>query len=198
MLNCRPLIYLGIIIFTASCAASTSNLSSTSISPDLPRKHVLDAVPQYYGVIGSACGPTSMRMVLEYYGIKISRKKIGEDVSSFGGGGTLPIDLINYAQALGFKVEDKEKGTINDIAVNIVKGRPVLVRQWLNMDSKARREASHIRVVIGYDADKQQIYLRDPYKKAPSEISFQEFNELWELDGRMGPISKNYMMVIYK
>ena len=200
MFNYRLAISLGIIIFAASCAASTSNLSSTAISPDLPRKQVLDAVPQYYGgkLTFESCVPSSLQMVVAYYGVKTTNQEIVDGLHT-SSRGTSMISLMEYAKYLGFKVEDKEKGTINDLAVNIAKGRPVIVRQWLNMDSKLRQGASHARVVIGYDADKQKIYMRDPNKKGLSEVSFHEFLELWELHSMTwGPISKNYMMVIYK
>jgi ABC-type bacteriocin/lantibiotic exporter with double-glycine peptidase domain len=198
MFSYRLAISLGIIIFAASCAASTSNLSSTAISPDLPRKQVLDAVPQYYTGKGESCGITAMRMVYAYYGVEVPRKKLAEDTQTYGLAASL-ISMMDYSKSLGFKVEDKEKNTINDLARNIARGRPVIVYQWTNMEYKLRRGLTHVRVVIGYDADNQKIFMRDTYKGGLSEASFQEFNELWELDSMTwGPIKKNYMMVIYK
>ena len=138
-----------------------------------------------------------MRMVLAYYGVKLE-DEIRDAFRSSTGGTTL-IMMMEYPKALGFKVEEK-CGDIDDIARYIANGRRVIVRQWLNAKRKLDREDTHLRVVIGYDYDTQMIYMRDPNKKGPSRLTFQEFNNLWDVQPKHGSwgATKNWMLVIYK
>ena len=161
-----------------------------------PRKYVLNNVPQYYqGKV--ECGPVAMRMVLAYYGINLSKSEIKGSVGTTSVG-TRPTDMLIYVQSTGLKF-DERSGTIDDIAMHIAMGHPVLVHQWKTMEAKQFGQVSHFRVVIGYDYDTQTIYMRDPSRSGLSSISFQEFNTLWEVKtGRGGCSTKNWMMAIYK
>ena len=76
---------------------------------------------------------------------------------------------------------------------HISNGRPVLVDQWSSMETKiSKTRLTHYRVIIGYDMDKQMIYVRDPRKNRPGEYSFSMFNELWDV-----PKVKNWMLIVY-
>jgi len=195
MLKFRLVVFFWFLIFLSACASSTPNLAKPETPADLPRKLILDAVPQYYQK-GPNCGPISLQMVLAYYGVNLPKKQIEEDVRS--GRGTSPVSLMKYAQSQGFKVEDKYSGTINDLAGNLAKGRPVIVKQWMKTEAKLRQVSSHYRVVLGYDVDSQTIYMRDPNKSGLSRASFQEFNELWDMATLRGGSAKNWLLVIYK
>jgi len=185
-----------IFLLLAACAASTPSVTKPEAAAGLPRRCVLDAVPQYYQS-GPNCGPVSMHMVLAYYGVKLPREKIEKDIRTSTKGTSL-ISLLEYPRTLGFKTEDKEKATINEVVSNIAKGRPVIVRQWMKPESKLRQTDSHIRVVIGYDLDKQTIYMRDPNKSGLSTVSFQEFTNLWDFTATRVGGANNWMLVIYK
>jgi ABC-type bacteriocin/lantibiotic exporter with double-glycine peptidase domain len=193
------MISLAFIIFAASCATSTSTTPTPKIAADLPRKHMLDKVPKYYAMQGDSCGPASMRMVFAYYGVKIPRTKLARDLEDYSRSTGL-IQMMEYPKTLGFKVEEKT-GTISDIARNIAQGRPVIVAQWANQEYRLRRlpEGMHARVVIGYDADLEKVYMRDPFYPGITVASFKEFNELWDIDTfDFGSLSKNWMLVVYK
>jgi ABC-type bacteriocin/lantibiotic exporter with double-glycine peptidase domain len=187
---------LSIFLLLAACAAPAPSVPKPEAAADLPRRYVLDTVPQYYQS-GPNCGPVTMHMVLAYYGVQLSREKVEEDIRTSTKGTSL-ISLVEYPKSLGFKTEDKENGTINEVVGNIAKGRPVVVRQWMKPESKLRQSEGHFRVVIGYDLDQQTIYMRDPNKSGLSKASFQEFNNLWDFTATRVGGANNWMLVIYK
>jgi len=162
----------------------------------IPRRCVLDDVPQYYQS-SMECGPVALRMVLEYYDLELSTGAIKEEVWTDESVGTRPEDLAAYPKTLGLKAR-AVSGDIDALARSIADGCPVIVRQWKTVEAMEEGTVSHYRVVIGYDYDQQMIYMRDPSKSGLSMASFQTFNELWDVQKERGMSTRNWMLIIHE
>ncbi len=184
---------IGLLVF---CAGSTAGPANADAPAGLPRRCVLEDVPQYYQR-QMECGPVAMRMVLEYYGVELSTNAIKEEIYTDESVGTRPKDLVEYPKSLGLKVREVY-GNIDELARSIADGSPVIVRQWKTDEAKSEGTVSHYRVVIGYDYDQQMIYMRDPSKSGLSMASFQQFNELWDVQKERGLSTKNWMLIIHE
>ena len=69
------------------------------------------------------------------------------------------------------------------------------MRQWLNYDAK--HKITPHRVVIGYDNEKQKIYMRDSdiIMGGLERVSYKEFIQLWDLTDDPKFPQKNCMLV---
>jgi ABC-type bacteriocin/lantibiotic exporter with double-glycine peptidase domain len=178
------------------CGGAISSPARAEAPAGLPRRCVLDDVPQYYQN-RMECGPVALRMVLEYYDQELSTWAIKEEVWTDDSVGTRPEDLAAYPKTLGLKAR-AVSGDIDALARSIADGCPVIVRQWKTDQAKQEGTVSHYRVVIGYDYDQQMIYMRDPSKSGLSMASFQTFNELWDVQKERGLSTRNWMLIIHE
>jgi len=162
-----------------------------------PSRHTIIGVPQIHQG-RNECGPVSVAMVLNYWGVKKNKDKLKEPLRWDSEKGVHPINMIRFSYNAGYKYDSPEEGSIERIIEHIVQGRPVIVRQWLNYDAKNKADIGHYRVVIGYDHERQEIYMRDPAIRTGrfSSLSYKEFLELWDLSNHAKTSSKNWMLVL--
>ncbi len=184
---------IGLLVFFAGSISSPANADAPA---GLPRRFVIDNVPQYYQS-QMECGPVAMRMVLAYYGVELTTSAIKEEIFTDESVGTRPEDLAEYPKSLGFQAR-AVYGDIDELAKSIADGCPVIVRQWKTDEAMEEGTVSHYRVVIGYDYDQQMIYMRDPSKSGLSTASFQQFNELWDVQKERGRSTRNWMLIVHK
>ncbi len=187
------ILVIGLLVF---CAGSISSPAIADAPAGLPRRYVIDDVPQYYQS-QMECGPVAMRMVLAYYDVDLTTSAIKEEIFTDESVGTTPEDLVEYPKSLGFKAREVS-GNIDELARSIADDCPVIVRQWKTDEAKEEGTVSHYRVVIGYDYDQQMIYMRDPSKSGLSSASFQQFNELWDVQKERGRSTRNWMLIVHK
>lgn len=163
----------------------------------LPSRHIIDKVPQFHQG-RNECGPTSMAMVLNYYGINKKKDELKDDLKWHPEKGVPYQNMLRFPfEKYGFKIDFVKHGSIEKLMEYITQDRPVIVRQWLNYDSKAKDDMGHWRVVNGYDHEKGKIYMRDPAitMKGFSSLIYKEFLDLWDLSYHSNP-SKNLMLVL--
>lgn len=105
------------------------------------------------------CGPASLRMVMNFYGISATEKKLG-DLS-----GTPPFEapasttiegMIKAAKHFDFNVFYKENGSIEDLKYFISNNIPVIVRWFSGW-------WGHYSVVV--DVDDKNVVMVDPETK---------------------------------
>ncbi len=118
----------------------------------------------------SSCGPVSLKMVLEFYGIKESEKKLVKICGSTARRGTGAEGFRKAARYFGFKIFIKEFTDFSDIIFYLKKKIPVIV-DWFSTDE------GHYSVAVGLD--QKYIYLADPefgkIKKMPKDV----FRRVW-------------------
>jgi ABC-type bacteriocin/lantibiotic exporter with double-glycine peptidase domain len=168
----------------------------------IPRSHLLNVPHIKQGK--SECGPASLTMVLEYHGIRTERAAMARALHFNPHRGVTPRQLRSYPARVGCQVKTYSwwNGTLNRVMVEVARGRPIIVRQWYNERYQARKWTAHYRVVVGYDLDKQEIYMQDPNRPPDTRgynlaLKFTTFLDRWDLMTHPDP-SFNWMLVIYK
>ncbi len=126
------------------------------------------------------CGPASLKIVLHYYGKKVSEKQIAKMAGSTVKKGTPPESIVKAAESFGFKAVLRENASLSDIRKYIKKGIPVIVNWFFEDDG-------HYSVAVGMDDKK--IYLSDPFDARIRKISLEMFKRVWF--DFSGPFLKN-------
>ena len=128
----------------------------------------------------SYCGPASLKMVLDYYGIEKTEKEL---VKMTGCDKDLGVDnkgIKKTAKALGFKVKIKNNSSYSDIQKWLDKGVPIIV-DWFTRGRIDYTDSDvpdgHYSVVAGLD-DKF-IYLQDPEIGKIRKIDKKDFLTVW-------------------
>ena len=135
------------------------------------------------------CGPASLKMVLEFYGIKKSEQELARKTGSTRNRGTSEARLARTARNFGLKVHVKENANIGDIRKYIAKNIPIIV-DWFSPE-----EAGHYSVVVGID--KKNIYIADPHFGKIRKYEIKWFEERW-FDMPFERIIKKGMIIIFK
>ena len=197
MLKSRRLIFIiasGLLTLIFSCAPTPVVIQKP---PHLPSRHVINKVPQIHQG-KNECGPTSLAMVLNYYGIKEKKDELKDDLKWNLEKGIPYQNMLQFPfKKFGLKIALVKRGSIEKLMEYIAQDQPVIVRQWLNYEDKAEGGMTHLRVAMGYDHEKEMIYMRDPAIKSKgfSNLNYKEFLDLWDISNHSNP-SKNLMLII--
>lgn len=126
------------------------------------------------------CGPASLKMVFEYYGLEKTEKELAELCGIDPNLGTTHASMKSVAEGLGFTVELHSNSTFEDIEIWLGKKVPVIV-DWFtpgqNDQSDSEMPDGHSSVVVGLDAD--FIYMQDPEIGRMRTIKRGEFMRVW-------------------
>ncbi len=123
------------------------------------------------------CGPASLKMVLEYFGIKKSEKELAKLCRANPHHGTTATNMVLAAKKLGFKAAYKDFSSIKEIKKYLDKKIPVIV-DWFSLDD------GHYSVVAGIDT--KFIYLQDPELGKINKIDLITFQRVWfDFEGEM-------------
>lgn len=131
------------------------------------------------------CGPASLATVVAWYdaqGDAIEARRISEElivpiqkaVYEEALGGTLPMDLLLHARAMGFAAEFYE-GSIGDLRDRISGGEPLIL--FLNLGLKAY-PAGHFVVAVGYSDIKRAVVVHWG-GSAEETIGYDDLERSW-------------------
>lgn len=129
-------------------------------------------VPHYIQSDDSTCGPTSLRMVLAYYGVYMSEEDLAGACGHTYELGCRSEDMVCAAESLGFDVYLKNNSTIEELERIVNSGVPVIV-DWFCGDPPE----GHSSVVIG--VSENNIYILDPYLEEMRVVSKYDFRRCW-------------------
>src|SRR3989338_5790711 len=90
-------------------------------------KDLLPVKPFQETLYKSMCGPASMKMVFDYYGIEKTEEEIVKLCGTTEELGTDEEGIKKAAESLGFKVEIKNDSTFEDIQSRLDKEVPIVV-----------------------------------------------------------------------
>jgi predicted double-glycine peptidase len=116
------------------------------------------------------CGPASLKMVLDYYGIKKSENVLGKITGRTAKKGTPANGILRAVKILGLKGFVKDFSNFNEIKYYLNRKIPVIVN-WFSEDE------GHYSVVVGID--KTNIYLQDPELGRIRRINLKVFKRIW-------------------
>lgn len=144
------------------------------------KKIMLDVKQFQETLHADMCGPASLKIVFEYYGLSKSERDLAGLTGMVNGLGVDDAGIVRAAESLGFKTAIKNKSDFSDIENWLRKGVPVIV----NWFTRGRSEYSpsevadgHYSVVVGLDDD--FIYLQDPEIGEIREIRRDDFLKVW-------------------
>jgi len=126
------------------------------------------------------CGPASLKIVFDYFGVNKSEKELAKLCGTTKNLGTDTEGLTRAAEHLGFKVVVKNNSLFSDLEKWLKKGVPLIV-DWF---TRGRQDYSysdvadgHYSVVCGIDA--KYIYLQDPEIGDIRKIEKDDFKRVW-------------------
>lgn len=117
------------------------------------------------------CGPASLKMVLEYYGVKKTERELGVRAGCTTARGTPAKGLISAAREFGFRGTIKEFADLKDIRRYVIQKKIPVIVQWFSVDE------GHYSVVV--DIDKENIYLQDPEIGRMRSMRLDAFKRVW-------------------
>ncbi|QQR77144.1 MAG: C39 family peptidase [Candidatus Moraniibacteriota bacterium] len=143
-------------------------------------KEILPLKPFQETLHAGMCGPASLRIVLEYYGVEKTEQELARLCGTNDDLGTSDQGLKNAAEQLGFMVEIKNESTFEDIEKWLDKKVPVIVN-WFTRGRTDYTDSDvadgHYSVVAGLDGD--SIYLQDPEVGSMRKLEREDFMTVW-------------------
>lgn len=141
---------------------------------------MLDVKPFQETLHADMCGPASLKIVLDYYGVTKSEKELAELVGVSKDVGVDATSIARAAEALGLRVLIKSESSFDDIEAWLKKGAPVIV-DWFTRGrsdySDGEVADGHYSVVCGLDD--AHIYLQDPEIGDIRKILRNDFLKVW-------------------
>jgi predicted double-glycine peptidase len=141
------------------------------------------------------CGPASLKMVLDYFGLKKSEKELAKLSGATKTAGVGGENLLKAAKKLGFKGFLKDFSEISDIKKYVLERKIPVIVDWFSQDE------GHYSVVV--DIDKKNIYLQDPELGKIRKLDIKTFKRVWfDFRGRFLKSKKEIiirrLIVVYK
>lgn len=139
---------------------------------------------------GYSCGPTSLAMILKYYGFAIEDYREIFSSNAFIGHG--PLSLRDRAGEFGLITEIKNHAKPDDLIRLIDRGIPPLVlinSADSNNVADPERYTAHWIVVVGYSRKGNGIaciYYNDPKEKMLQSLPVGDFIKTWKYDAIPG------------
>jgi predicted double-glycine peptidase len=144
-------------------------------------KQILLKLKPHQQKIGArACGPASLKIVLNYYGVEKSEKELAKLAGTNKQWGTSAKGLVKAARYLGFKMIVKDNCTFRDIEKWLKKGIPPIVN-WM---TRGRMDYSDVNVPAGHYSpvcglDDKYVYLQDPELGKIRKLVREDFWQVW-------------------
>lgn len=160
---------------TASAAAGTKGFEKSGLL-NVPERAQR---AKENGPLGhSLCGPTSLAMALEFYGVDKPTVKVAKETKTLsqsgGWQGTYCGNILAAAKSNGFKGSYmKENLTIDSLKKITESGKPVIA----NVNTQGYWGSGHYMVVTGVKDGK--VYVNDPWLGGQRAYSFSSFKAQW-------------------
>ena len=170
------------LLAQALIACATAPLQSKSIverPPNVASSHVIKAVP-FIEQQTAQCGPTTLAMVLDYYGQKSDMEILTSQILTESKNGSLQSNMIGGARRQGMMA--MTLSGFSDLLKEVDAGHPVIVFENLALSWWPQW---HYAVVYGYDLDRQLVYLHSGKDQSIS-LSFARFEADWRLSNYWG------------
>ena len=125
----------------------------------------------------SMCGPASLKMIFDYYGIEKTEQEIAKLCGTTKELGTNDEGIKKAAESLGFTVEIKNESSFEDVQAWLDKKVPVMVDWFTRGGEDAQVADGHYSVVVGLDEN--FIYLQDSEIGGLRKFSREDFMKVW-------------------
>ncbi len=126
------------------------------------------------------CGPSTLKIVFDFYGLDLSEKTLVKMCGTTREKGTSLKQIEKVAKKFGFKVQVKDSSGFGDIAQWLKKGVPVIV-DWFTRGRNDYDDfdvaGGHYSVAIGLD--NKYIYVSDPEIGRVRKMERKDFLSVW-------------------
>ncbi len=118
------------------------------------------------------CGPTAMKMVLAFFGIRVPRTALIRSMRTTVKTGTTRRNMLREARRRGLSASARSGLAVADLRRAVSRGRPAIVNYLMPVD-----EISHYAVVAGFSG--RDIILWDPDRGRGFRLPVREFDRRW-------------------
>ncbi len=198
----RILLY-SLVLFLGSTGLAFADAQASLAVPALPAERI-ESIPVRYRIehvplyvqARNECGPTALSMVMNFYGVDepIAALKPALHWHSENGVSYQSMIGLSYKD-FGLEIGFAGEGDARRLFEAVSRNRPVLVRQWANREEKTIGTTGHWRAVVGYDQERQIVYLHDPMFSRTTTLNLKEFLSLWDMRSHANP-TRNYMLLL--
>lgn len=166
------------LLALAGCASSGARLAGTSAFPPGSPAVELSGIP-FFPQEEFQCGPAALATVLGAAGYPVTPEALVPEVYTPGLSGSLQAEMLAAVRRRGLLPYELAP-TLDAVAAELVRGRPVLVLQNLRL---ASLPAWHYAVVVGADPKAEQLILRSGTDPSLVERTGR-FMRTWDLADR--------------
>lgn len=156
-------------LLTSGCAASRYSLNGC----DMDHCFQIPEVP-FVEQKDDFCGPASLAMVMNFYGVNVSQEEIAKEIYSPELKGTLSMELVLYPIKKGFEAE-MYNGNLDDLKQKVRAMFPLIV----SVKEREDTDRTHYMVVWGYDDISKQIIAHSG-RKERVVMGYDAFIEIWK------------------
>lgn len=117
------------------------------------------------------CGPASLKMVLDFFGIEKTEEELAEMAGYIPAKGTTSEGIISAAEKLGLKAFQKDFSEIKDLKEYVVDKRIPIIVDWFSTDD------GHYSVIV--NIDDKNIYMQDPELGNLRILPLEAFKRVW-------------------
>lgn len=121
------------------------------------------------------CGPTSLQMVLSFYGIRESESALAEELKSTAENGTYHKNMLEAVLRRGLYCYINDESNLEELRSLLGNGIPVIVRYL-----ERERNEDHYGVVVGLSDE--VVAINDPWAGERVHFSREEFIARWKCD----------------
>jgi uncharacterized protein YvpB len=160
-------------------ASPTPSVNLTSIQPSVL---ISGVIQEYQG--WNNCGPTTLKMLLTYYGKDVTQKEIAAFTKPDPDDKNVsPNELAAYVDMTGMGVLVRENGTLERLKSLLSNGLPVMIESGYVTPSGKEGWMGHYKLLIGYDD--QQFTFMDSYEGPNLHVSFADVDANWRAFNRL-------------
>jgi ABC-type bacteriocin/lantibiotic exporter with double-glycine peptidase domain len=187
----KIILFLAIMLLLG-CAGGPPIKNPQITKSNLPQQHLIENVPIYRQPYMD-CVPTSLRMVLNFYGKNLSQ----EEVSKVRRGrGTSFEDMESYPRSLGFGLYSFYDWKKDQMKYLLAQGYPLIALgvcppEWA--EGQRPGGEGHAVVVVGYDDFKNIFNVYDPNRGRRLKIPYDVFKDFH----KSHPKFPNFVLCIY-
>jgi len=132
-------------------------------------------VKPYEQQFSGYCGPASLKMVLAFYGIKTSEKKLAKLSACTKAKGTSSQNLVKTAKKFGLTGQIKDNLEVGQLKNYVIEKKIPVIVAWFSL--YGCHYDAHYSVVVGFN--KNDIYLQDPEIGRLRTIELKSFKRVW-------------------
>ncbi|MDD5330113.1 MAG: PA2778 family cysteine peptidase [Sulfuricella sp.] len=159
------------------CATPQTQALLAAHSRPMQQRAELVSVPFYPQEIHQ-CGPASLAMALNAAGAKATPQELAAQVYLPGREGSLQVEMLAATRRNGLLAYELAP-KLDDLLAEVADGAPVVVLQNLAL---SWYPVWHYAVVVGYDLDRGEIFLRSG-REQRQVLPFATFEHTWERAG---------------